>query len=168
MPRMIVGMGLVVLGAVGYLLAQGGGERGPRAEGFRPGPPGGRPPGREMGPPGHGPGGMHEPGEHRPPHGPPPHGPGGQHPAPPPPHPLELVLDADDDGIISVKELENAAAALRKLDRNNDGQLSEREYRPQRPGGPGPAGHPPRPAAGPQPRAESTPDSEAPTVSVES
>ena len=167
MQRVILGVGFVVLAAAGLLLAQGGGERGrrpegefggppPRNEGHRPGPPPGGP--RDHGPPPHGGfGGPHgSPGMH----------PLGMPPGPPPPQPLEMVLDTDDDGLISAKELENATAALKKLDRNNDGQLTEREYRGPRPHGhpghPGPNGPPPRRPDGPPPKtsdaSEPTPD----------
>ena len=37
------------------------------------------------------------------------------------------------DGILDAKEIANAPAALKKLDRNNDGRLSPDEYRPPRP-----------------------------------
>lgn len=62
----------------------------------------------------------------------------------PPPNPLIEAIDADADGVLSPEEIENAAAALRKLDKNNDGRLTEDEMRPQfgrGPGGPeGPGG----------------------------
>ncbi len=48
-----------------------------------------------------------------------------------PPFPLLLALDADEDGDISATEIENAAAALKKLDKNNDGKLSADELRPR-------------------------------------
>jgi len=41
------------------------------------------------------------------------------------------VLDADRDGEISAKEIENAVAALKKLDKNGDGKLSGAEMRPE-------------------------------------
>lgn len=53
----------------------------------------------------------------------------------PPQHPLEMALDANGDGVIDAKELANAVAALKKLDKNGDGRLTEDEYRPVRPGG---------------------------------
>lgn len=65
-------------------------------------------------------------------------GPGGPDGFRPPPHPIEKALDADDDHVISASEIENAAAALKKLDKNSDGKISEEEMRPQfggRPGG---------------------------------
>ena len=73
---------------------------------------------------------------------------GGQGPRPPggpgrdfrPPISLiEQVLDADHDGIISEEEIANAAAALKKLDKNGDGKLTPEEFRPRRrgPGSPG-------------------------------
>jgi hypothetical protein len=71
-------------------------------------------------------------------------GPGaGGPPASRPPHPLPpivVALDANRDGAIDTSEIDNASAALKTLDRNNDGQLSPDEYRPPRPhrrGGPG-------------------------------
>ena len=59
---------------------------------------------------------------HRRPHGPP---------------PVVAVLDDDRDGIISAEEIANAPAALAKLDKNGDGELTRDELRPRRrPGGP--------------------------------
>jgi len=55
----------------------------------------------------------------------------------PPQHPLELALDANNDGVIDAKELANAALVLRRLDKNGDGRLTEDEFRPMRPGGGG-------------------------------
>ena len=52
----------------------------------------------------------------------------------PPAGPL-MMLDADRDGVLSSAEIDAAPAALRKLDKNGDGQLTPRELRP--PGGPG-------------------------------
>jgi outer membrane protein assembly factor BamB len=49
------------------------------------------------------------------------------------------ALDADESGEISAAELKDAAAALKKLDGNNDGKLTEDEVRPQF-GGPGAPG----------------------------
>ena len=63
--------------------------------------------------------------------------------------PIIAALDANHDGVIDAKEIDNAPAALRTLDKNNDGQLSMDELRPARgpggPGGPGggPGGPPP-------------------------
>lgn len=53
--------------------------------------------------------------------------------------PLQDALDANRDGEISAEEIDNAAAALRKLDKNKDGKLVMRELMPQGmgPGGPG-------------------------------
>lgn len=59
----------------------------------------------------------------RPPHGRPPH----------PPHPLEEALDADRDGEISADEMKNAAQALAKLDKNENGKLDREELRPPHP-----------------------------------
>ncbi len=44
--------------------------------------------------------------------------------------PLMVALDADEDGEISAKEIENAVVALKKLDKNKDGKLTEDELRP--------------------------------------
>ena len=51
--------------------------------------------------------------------------------------PLMMALDADGDGVISAEEINNATAALRKLDKNGDGKLTEDELRPEFPGGRG-------------------------------
>lgn len=58
----------------------------------------------------------------------------------PPMHPLQQALDANGDGVIDAKEIANAVAALKKLDKNGDGRLTEDEYRPARPQGGGPGG----------------------------
>lgn len=44
--------------------------------------------------------------------------------------PVQTALDANSDGVIAGDELNNAPAALRKLDKNSDGQLTENELRP--------------------------------------
>lgn len=49
--------------------------------------------------------------------------------------PVLIALDADKNGEISGKEIENAAAALKSLDKNGDGKLTEEEVRPERPPG---------------------------------
>ena len=69
--------------------------------------------------------------------GPPPgrEGGGGGEGVRPPMHPLQQALDANGDGVIDVKELANAVAALKKLDKNGDGKLTDDEYRPARPQG---------------------------------
>lgn len=65
--------------------------------------------------------------------------------------PLVAALDANGDGNIDAAELAKASEALKKLDQNNDGQLSMDELRPRGPGG-GPAtARPPR-DAGPRPQ----------------
>jgi len=61
--------------------------------------------------------------------------------------PLMQALDADQDGSLSPAEIENAAKALAKLDKNGDGTLSTDELRPaglpERPGRqPGEPGRP--------------------------
>ena len=49
----------------------------------------------------------------------------------PPPLPLFMALDANHDGVIDSNEITNAAASLKTLDKNGDGQLTADEYRPQ-------------------------------------
>lgn len=49
--------------------------------------------------------------------------------------PVLAALDANKDGVISKSEINNAAAALRKLDKNGDGELDAEEMRPSRPEG---------------------------------
>jgi Ca2+-binding EF-hand superfamily protein len=46
--------------------------------------------------------------------------------------PVLAALDADKNGVISKSEIKNAAAALRKLDKNGDGELDAEEMRPSR------------------------------------
>jgi len=46
------------------------------------------------------------------------------------PEPVIQVLDANHDDIIDATEIANAPAALRKLDKNADGQLTPDEYTP--------------------------------------
>ena len=55
------------------------------------------------------------------------------------PSPIIEALDANKDGEIDANEINNAAAALKKLDKNGDGKLTMEEVRPRggRPGGPG-------------------------------
>lgn len=109
------------------------------------------PGGRGPRPGGHGgPGGDEQPPE--PPQG----GPEGKRPVPP----LIAALDANHDGVIDASEIANATAALKALDKNNDGQLTMEELRPaggrgpggRGPGGPGGPGGPrgPRGPRGPQ------------------
>lgn len=43
--------------------------------------------------------------------------------------PILAALDSDGDGVISSAEIANASASLRKLDKNQDGQLTEDEVR---------------------------------------
>jgi outer membrane protein assembly factor BamB len=54
--------------------------------------------------------------------------------------PVHAALDADESGAIESTEIKDAAAALRKLDRNTDGNLTEDEIRPQFGGGGPPSG----------------------------
>lgn len=49
---------------------------------------------------------------------------------PPPHNPLMDALDPDHDHVISAEEIKSAIAALLKLDKNKDGQLTEDEFRP--------------------------------------
>ncbi|HEX4342397.1 MAG TPA: EF-hand domain-containing protein [Verrucomicrobiae bacterium] len=57
-------------------------------------------------------------------------GPGGHRP---PPSPIMMALDANHDGVIDASEISNAPAALKTLDKNGDGKLTQDELRPQRP-----------------------------------
>jgi len=76
--------------------------------------------------------------------------------------PLWAALDVNHDGVIDEKEIEHAAEALKKLDKNGDGKITPDEVRPPRPegargpGGPGfdrgPGGPPP--GGGPVPPRE--------------
>jgi len=63
--------------------------------------------------------------------------------------PLVRALDADTDGAISAKEMKAAPGALKKLDKNGDGNLSGEEVRPEFGGreGRGPAGRGEAPGA---------------------
>ena len=89
-------------------------------------PPGGEPPYRGQGGPG-GPGGMNGPRRM-------------------PPSPLMEALDANHDGVIDAAEIANASAALKTLDKNGDGKLTQDELRPPRPQGGGDSqGRPPGP-----------------------
>jgi hypothetical protein len=65
-----------------------------------------------------------------------PGGPGGHRPPPP----IFGVLDANHDGVIDATEIDNAPAALRKLDKNGDGKLTMDELMPPPPNGRGPGG----------------------------
>ncbi|MBS1806746.1 MAG: EF-hand domain-containing protein [Acidobacteria bacterium] len=58
--------------------------------------------------------------------------------------PAQAALDANRDGVISADEITQAAAALRKLDKNADGKLTEDELRPNfdREGRGGPVSNP--------------------------
>lgn len=54
------------------------------------------------------------------------------------PNPLLAVMDKDQDGVLSAEEIEHATAALKTLDKNNDGKLDQSETRPNFEGmGPG-------------------------------
>ncbi len=60
------------------------------------------------------------------------------------PNPLLEALDKDRNGELSPEEIENAVAAIKTLDKNNDGKLEASELRPNfqgmGPGGFGPTG----------------------------
>ncbi len=95
------------------------------------------------------------PGGHRPPPGGGPGGPGGPGRPRRPGSPVVAALDANHDGIIDAAEIANAPAALKALDKNNDGQLTADELHPPRPDGAPADGQPPEPpggAAGQPPR----------------
>jgi len=62
--------------------------------------------------------------------------------------PAFLALDADHDGVISTAEIAAAPAALKSLDKNGDGKLTEDEVRPQM-GGRGGRGDEPGETPGP-------------------
>jgi hypothetical protein len=94
------------------------------------------------------------------PDGPPPRGEGRPEERPRPPHPVMDALDADHNGEISEEEINNATAALKSLDKNSDGKLTDDEIRPPRPeGGPGRDGE--RRPDGP-PRGEGEPRGDRP------
>ena len=82
-----------------------------------------------------------------------PGGPGGMNgPRHMPPSPLMEALDANHDGVIDAAEIANASAALKALDKNGDGKLTQDELRPPRPQGGGDRqGRPPGPG-GPAPQ----------------
>lgn len=52
--------------------------------------------------------------------------------------PMMIALDTNKDGVIDAAEIANAPAALKTLDKNNDGKITMEEMRPAR--GDGPAG----------------------------
>jgi Ca2+-binding EF-hand superfamily protein len=58
---------------------------------------------------------------------------------PPPlrPPPIVAALDVNADGVLDEQEIGNAPAALKKLDKNGDGQLTPDELHPPRPDGMG-------------------------------
>jgi hypothetical protein len=57
----------------------------------------------------------------------------GHRPPQPPPHPLWIALDTDENGEISAEEIEAAAEALAKLDENEDGKITRDEVKPPKP-----------------------------------
>lgn len=58
--------------------------------------------------------------------------PEGHHPKPPP-HPIWVALDTDENGEISAEEIEKAAEALAELDANEDGKITRDEVKPPKP-----------------------------------
>jgi hypothetical protein len=83
----------------------------------------------------------------------PPNGGAGRQPGMPMPSPIIAALDTNQNGIIEAGELANATTALKTLDKNRDGKLTEDEFRPQFRGGPGGARMPGQPAGdGPPPQ----------------
>jgi hypothetical protein len=74
-----------------------------------------------------------------------PGGPGGPGGRRMPPSPLMEALDANHDGVIDAAEIANASAALKALDKNGDGKLTQDELRPPRPQGGDRQGRPPGP-----------------------
>ncbi|MBP7864831.1 MAG: hypothetical protein KA419_02695 [Acidobacteria bacterium] len=54
----------------------------------------------------------------------------------PPRPPIDLALDANQDGILSADEIANAPGALKTLDKNGDGRLTRDECLPPRPSNP--------------------------------
>lgn len=65
------------------------------------------------------------------------------------PNPIVTALDANSDGTIDEAELKNATAALKKLDKDGDGKLSQEETRPAGMGGRGGFGGGPGGQGGP-------------------
>lgn len=125
MKKQIIILALTIGASSAFITAQdgnppGGGQRPGGGEG-QGGPEGRREGGPGQGGPGQGGG-----------------GPGGMRGM----SPIIEALDINKDGTIDAGELAQAAASLKKLDKNNDGKLTEDEYRPQRPGGPGGQGGP--------------------------
>lgn len=55
-----------------------------------------------------------------------------QHPMPP----IVAALDANHDGVIDADEIANASAALKTMDKNGDGKLTQEELRPAHQGPP--------------------------------
>lgn len=53
----------------------------------------------------------------------------------PPPNPICMALDVNHDGVIDADEIANASAALKTLDKNGDGKLTQDELRPAHPPG---------------------------------
>jgi hypothetical protein len=94
----------------------------------------------------------------------------------PPPNLMFIAIDTDGDGELSPKEIANASKGLLKLDKDNDGIITEDEVRPPPPprgrrGPGGPAGRPaPRrpapPGGGPPPPPEEDEDHGRPVEAI--
>jgi Ca2+-binding EF-hand superfamily protein len=65
------------------------------------------------------------------------------------PNPLLEAIDADKDGELSAEEISNAVAALKSLDKNEDGKIDGSEMRPDFAGPFGGGGFPGGPDGGP-------------------
>jgi len=76
-------------------------------------------------------------------------GPDGRKPPLPPLHRLMIALDTNKDGVLSAKEIANAPANLKKLDKNGDGKIDRVELLPPPPRGPQ-AGQGPQDGQGPR------------------
>lgn len=63
----------------------------------------------------------------------------------PPADPIFTALDTDHDGKVSAAEIAQAAASIAKLDKNQDGRITEDEVRPAFGGPRGPGFGGPRP-----------------------
>ena len=134
--RMTTVPGLLIVAALSYFVAPPSPWQDPPG-GRRPGPPG-----RGEQDPGRPPRPDHDEGDPPPP------------PFGPPPNPMFLAIDTNDDGELSANEIANASKSLLKLDRDKDGILTEEEVRPPRPGGRrGPGGPPPPVGRGVDPKA---------------
>ena len=53
----------------------------------------------------------------------------------PPPHPLFVAIDLNQDGKLSAEEIAKASNSIAHLDHNGDGEIDRAELRPPRPEG---------------------------------